>query len=277
MATFKDRVLRSDDRPVWIDWTEYAGRLLAAGHPPWLDATAAVAWQKKSQALLRSDVLSIPVERIAAAWIAEHPALREAMAARSRPVYPVKTLLGDEGLRSLLVATVRAMRASMPGPLVALSLPSPRAWVGEAYRQAHDATVDAGDDEADSAALYLADFLRPFGDAGVDVVELVETDATEPACDTDTACYQSVCNVAAHYRWDIGLRVSGRRYDGSRGTFDFITSGGVVPECIHGWLVDAEFWSGQPLPARGSSGFWYATVPADANPEQVLERRSLLG
>lgn len=276
MAAFTEKVRGGGERTLWLDYADYAGRLLAGGSVPWLDVAAFVAWIRKAQGLLRADVIGFPVDRFVGAWLAAHPTLGAAMAAKSRAAFPIKTLLGDEAMRAELVALVKALRAGAAGTTLALSLPSPRAWVAQAYRQAHGTDVDVGDDEADAAALYIADFARAFGEAGVDVLELVETAESEPESAAATACYQAVCNVAGHYRWDIGLRVPGARYDGSAGTFDFITTPGAVVAAAHGQSVAPEFWSGAALPATVPASFWYATIPAGSTPEIVLERLALL-
>ena len=114
---------------VWLDSHNYAGRLLAGGAPPWLDVAAFVAWQRKAQGLLKSNVASLPVAPVVAAWLETRPDLREAMGAKTRAVYPLKVLLADEMLREHLVEMARGMRSAVGG-LLALALPSPRAWGG---------------------------------------------------------------------------------------------------------------------------------------------------
>src|SRR5512143_2957635 len=152
MPAFIDHVLASGGKTLWLDYVDYAGRLLAGGEVPWLDNASCGAWLRKAQGLLHSDVVSLPVDRVCSTWLVGHPALRDAMRARTRAVFPIKTLLADEALRVHLVALVLALRGNAPAPDFALTCPSPRAWVAAAYAQAHDADVDVGEDEADSAA-----------------------------------------------------------------------------------------------------------------------------
>ena len=276
MGVFVDRVRVGGGRVLWLDYVDYAGRLLAAGNVPWLEPASCAAWLRKAQGLLRSDVCALPLERVAAAWLLANPGVCEAMGARSRTVYPIKVLLGEEALRAHLVALYGALRASVPGPVFALSLPSPRAWVQQCYRLAHDSDAEVGEDEADSASLYIADLLRDFGESGVDAIELVETTATEPATAADLACYQSVLNVAGHYRWDCGLRVAGLRYDGQGSSLDFIVSPGSVAGPLHGRVLGPEFWDGLDAPGAAGGTFRYSAVPAECNPERVLERLTTL-
>ncbi len=201
MGAFADLLKRP--RPVlWLDAHEYSAKLLANGKAPWLDVAAFVAWQRKAHGLLKPDVVVLPLAPVIEAWIGAHADLRATMAAKSRAVYPIKVLLADEPLRAHLVELARGLRvgvAGVSGPPLALVLPSPRAWVAIAYRQAHDEAVEVGEDEADSASVFIADFLRAFGEAGVDALMLEEVDGLA----ADAATCQSVLNLAAHYRWDI--------------------------------------------------------------------------
>lgn len=262
---------------LWLDADAYAARLLAGGHAPWLDAAEFAAWQRKAHGLLGSDVACVPVGSVIDAWLAAHPALAEAMRARTRAVFPLKTLLADEALRSHLVAIVRAMRGSVRAPVHALVCPSPRDWVRRAYEAAHGAGIEVGDDEADTATLYLADFLRAFGETALDALLLVESEASEPENAAATACYQSVLNVARNYRWDTGLALPGRRWDGAGAEVDFVVA--PEPAAIRGAsgrVVSADFWSGASAPERVAGQFLFATVPEDCAPELVLERLALL-
>ncbi|HET9692765.1 MAG TPA: hypothetical protein VFP48_00140 [Steroidobacteraceae bacterium] len=279
MGALVERLHGSDPSgaTLWLDTVDYAGRLLASGRPPWLDAAEFAAWQRKTHGLLGSDVAFVPVTPVVDAWLGAQPALVEAMRGRSRTVYPLKTLLADEALRGHLTAMVRALRGSVRAPVHALTCPSPRDWVRRAYEVAHGAAIEVGDDEADTAALYVADFLRTFGETGLDALLLVESDASDPGDATATACYQSVLNVARNYRWDIGLALPGHRWDGAGAEVDFVVA--PEPAVIHGAagrVVPVDFWSGAEAPARAAGQFLFATIPADCAPELVLERLKLL-
>jgi hypothetical protein len=276
MAAFIDRISSGGGIALWLDYTAYAGRLLAGGTVPWLDVSACAAWQRKAQGLLHSDVVSLPVAEVCSAWLESQPSLRSAMGARSRAVFPLKTLLADEALRTHLVDLSRALRGTVTGPVFALACPSPRHWVGEAYGQALGTAVDVGDDEADSAALYLADFLRAFGDSGVDTLLLVESPASEPGGAAGVACYQSALNVAAHYRWDIGLEVPGGRYEGGDAGLDFVIAPHSLPGALTGLVVPETFWNDDSAPEPVNGGFRFAAIPPLATPERVLERLALL-
>jgi hypothetical protein len=276
MAAFINRVAEGGGKTLWLDYVDYAGDLLAGGAIPWLETSHCAAWQRKAQGLLASDVLAMPVARVCSAWLDAHGPLRAAMGAKKRAVFPLKTLLGDEALRAHLVDWLRAVRGSVPGPVLALECPSPRAWVAAAYTQALDAACEVGEDEADSAALYIADFLRIFGESGVDALLLAETGASEPATAAEIACYQSVLNVASHYRWDVGLYVPGLRYTGGEAGLDFVIAPQALPGAVTGLEIPAAFWDGAAEPAAQPGSFRHAIIPRHADPERVLERLALL-
>jgi hypothetical protein len=265
----------SSGRPLlWLDHTDYAGALLANNAVPWMDAAGYVAWQRKAQGLLKSDVPSLPVAAVCAAWLQARPDLAEAMAAKRRAVFPIKTLLADEALRAHLVELIRGLRACFSAQPLALVCPSPRRWVSDAYRLVHgaDAEVEVGDDEADSAAMYMADFLRSFGDAGIDVLLLQESTDSEPAEDAQLELYQPVLNIAAHYRWEVGLLLPAGRYQGAAPGFAFAVAPAALPAAVAGTIVETGFWNGAAAVPCPPQGLRYAEIPADAQPEAVLQR-----
>ncbi|PPE74358.1 hypothetical protein C3942_10060 [Solimonas fluminis] len=253
-------LLASGRRPLWLDYGDYAGALLGGGAMPWLDVAGTIALQRKAQGLLRSDVLQLPVAAVAQAWVAAHPALREAMAAKRRAVVPLKTLLADEALRAHLVELARGLRACFAEAPLALACPSPRAWVAAAYRLAHGEETEAGEDETDSAAVYMADFLRSFGEAGIDVL-LLQEGAQPPLPEL----YTPVLNVAAHYRWEAGLQ-------GPAGLAASGLAFVIAPESASGRPLAPAYWGGAAAEDCPAQGFRYAAIPADAQPESVLKR-----
>ena len=278
MAAFLERLAAADRKLLWLDYTDYAGALLAGGAVPWLDLSACLAWQRKAQSLLRSDVIAVPAAAICDAWLAAHPEDRAAMGEKQRVTYPLRTLVANVTLRAHLLELVCAVRASFADRTLVLACPSPRLWVGEAYGQAFgaDAHVVVEEDEADSAAVYIADFLRSFGDAGVDALLLEESTQSEPASAAGLACYQPVLNVAAHYRWDVGLSVPGARYAGGEGGLAFVIAPHPLPGAHAGAVVPAAFWKGESPPDCPAGGFRYCRIPVDAAPECVLDRLALL-
>ncbi len=270
--------LQSGRKLLWLDAVDYAGALLAGGAVPWLDTAAYLAWSRKAQSLLRPDVVSLSLDRVCVAWLDANPSLREAMAAKSRAVYPLKVLLADDALRAQLVDLVKGLRSGSSEQPLALECPSPRLWVAIAYAQAHgaDADVEVGDDEADSAALLMADFLRVFADAGVDLLLLHESAQSEPESAAGIECYQSVFNVAAHYRWAVGLHVPAGRYAGGESALAFVLAPRTLPDGVSGHVLASSFWETGDAGTVPAQGLRYAQVPAGLQPEQVLERLGAL-
>lgn len=262
---------------LWLDYTQYAAALLAGGQPPWLDVGACVAWQRKAHGLLRSDVLSLDVQPVVLAWLEAHSTLREAMAAKRRAMYPLKILLADAALRQHLQELASGLRSSFAQTPLALVCPSPRLWLLQAYRLAHgdDAQPELGEDEIDGASLYVADFLRAFGEAGLDVLLLRESEESEPASLEVLAFYQSVLNVAAHYRWRCALLTPAGRCEGCDG-IDLLIAPQPAARGSAGLLLKPSVWDGTEAPPCPPGGLRYLEIPRQAQPEAVLQRLAAL-
>lgn len=259
---------------LWLEGSDYAEQLLAGGHAPWLDVAAGIAWQRKMQELLPSDVLTIDVARIATALCAAQPALARAMAEKQRGGYALKTLLADEALRQHLTEWIVALRAALPQPMLCLKLLAPGAAVAQAWQLAHGtaAVTEADEDQIDAAALYQADFLRTFSAAGLDALVLVEPVAG-PGAEIQ-ALYQSLLNVATGYQWCVGLQVPGGQ-DGVSLTegFSFVIADAqqTLPTAVR---VADVFWQTDVVPV--AAAVRYARVPPGLQPERVLQRLQVL-
>ena len=277
MGRLVDAIASPTTPLVWLDSDAYASRLFAT-LPPWLDVAGLVGWRRKAQGLLRSDVVTLPIEDVCSVWLEANITLAQEMLMKQRNLYPLKTLLADSALRAHLAGLARAIRQSFSELPLVLVTPSPRAWIGAAHAAVH-ATGDAievDDDDADSAAVYVADFLRTFADCHIDALLLDETRVTQPASSASLAPYQAVLNVAAHYRWDVGMKLA-------MPSSSELASAGVSfvisPEpsdVISGTSVDAFFWSGHAPSPRPSKGFRHADIPAALSPEVALERVAVL-
>lgn len=278
MGLFINLESANSERPLWLDSTAYTARLLEGGQAPWLEIASFLSWQRKAQGLLRSDVIALQAEPVVDALLAMHPALRSAMAAKSRALFPLKTLLAATQLREQLSEMLGGLRACFPGTPLAFVVPSPRRWIALSYRQAFgaDADVEAGVDEFDSASVYVADFLRCFSESGLDILLLDEAADTEPASPEDIEWYRPVLNVATHYRWQLGVRLPLATVDpGKIEGIDFF----IAPRPLAastGVLTPDTFWTGNPPPACPAGHFRTADIPAEANPELVLDRVAVL-
>ena len=277
MANFMD-ILGAATLPLWLDATAYTARLLEGGEPPWLEVANFLAWQRKAQGLVRSDVVALPVEPVVAALLAREPQLATAMAAKPRALFPLKTLLAEAQLREQLGEMLAGLRACFTGTPLALVIPSPRSWIVRSHAQAlgPGKLLEVGGDDIDSASMYVADFLRSFSEAGLDVLLLEEDEGAEPASLEAIEWYRPVLNVAMHYRWATGLRLP-------RGELGAVAVAGldycIAPQALDlptGIVTPPAFWTGAAAPACAPGGFRHAQIPADASPEEVLERLALL-
>lgn len=264
-------LLHAGRKPLWLDYHDYAARLLNKGISPWLDVAACVAWQRKAQGLLQSDVMTLPLGAVCAAWVDANDTLRQLLASKPRTVFALKTLVAQEALRRLLVELAQSLRASFTTQPLALVCSTPRSWVIEAYRMAHgEAPETVGDEDMDSAAVYMADFLRCFGDSGVDILLLHEAPDSAPMSADQRALYQPVFNVAAHYRWELGLGLPADQMPPGQAQAGFV----ILPVGVtgQGVLVPSDFWEGAMPPDCPANGFRYAQIPAQAQPERVLQK-----
>jgi hypothetical protein len=279
MVALIQRVLESGSP--WLDYAGYAGNLLAAGRVPWTMVDGALAWLRQSQGLLRSSVVQLPTHAVVAAWLEEYPELTRAMAARSRIAYPLRTLLGDQGLRSHLYTLTEAAAASLPSVPLVLNIPSPRAWLRQSYHQAFPhGPIELNEDAIDSAAAYIADFLRGFPQTKVAGVLLSEDgEATAPSIET-VNLYRSIFNLANHYRWDVGIHTPQANSDTALAATAQGPNFWIAPDPVagkgNGIIVPSSFWSNGKLPDSATGCFHFATIPTEAIPEVVLERLALL-
>lgn len=262
-------------RLLWLNHERYSAPLLAGGDPPWLDSAACVAWARQAHGLLGSDVLTLPLAEVAAAWLAREPALKAEMAEKTKRAHgPLKACLASAPLREHAAALASALRAALPEAIFALVLPSPRDWADAALTLAggtSDAEVD--EDAANAAAASIADFLRLFATASVDAVLLRETRAWD-AAETGLwlELYQPVANVARHYGWDWGLQAPAAIATGAAHAPDFVIAPPPAGTGVAGLLVPESFWQGGDLPAPRPDTFDVADIPASAHPETVLAR-----
>ncbi|HVO46812.1 MAG TPA: hypothetical protein VMT29_10805 [Steroidobacteraceae bacterium] len=247
MGRWLERVRTASRPPLWLDDTAYASALLAQGKPPWRDAAAVVAWRRKAMQLLKPDVAVIDVAALGRAW--PHRA----------------DLLQEPAFRDHLGEITRALRASTDKPL-ALSLPAPAAWraqVAESIQCEWELDVEAIDDLAGD----MAGLLRSQSESGIDAVLLREAAISAEQCALHLDLYSSLTNTAHHYRWDIGLHAPGG-VPADLAAFDFA----IAPAGALGVELGPQFWAGDAAQPAIGGAFHFATVPADAQPSQVLAR-----
>ena len=257
--------------PLWIDGWKYGEKLLNNGSAaPWTDVGALVSFHNKLQGLLTSDVLTVSVDAFYDFWLKQNPDLLQQMADKRRLGFALRTLLADQSAKEQLHEVVKAICDSNTGTPVLLEMSSPKRWVGVAHCQAQKKdTAEVSWDDAEGAAMYVADFLRFFSDTGLNGVLLRDTEGEGPANEADALRYQPVINVARHYEWHVVL-------DGCSGGYSVSPEQGVTyclgQQGASGQKLDpAYFVDNQAIPSLVEGQFFYVDIPVDAVPERVLE------
>lgn len=231
---------------LWIESTAYSEKLLAGGSAPWADVAQLINWIGRGQALLKSDVVTLPVMPIVEAWLSSHPDLGRAMAEKSRPSFALRILLSDEPLRKFVASVTAGLAATLATAPLVLRLPDAGQWLVDAHRHATGNALIPDEDFAEDGAAYVADWLRSLSDGvGGLLVEGAGGTALAP-----------VHNVAGYYGWKVGTF-------GSSGDFA-IAAAPVVGITT---IVEAPFDGAVPE-ARAR----YVAIPPDAQPELVLAK-----
>ena len=261
-------------RPVWFDAAAYGrARLLGGGDVPWRSPAELSSFFAKIGGMFHSDAILVDLADLFAQRTAADQQLRAAMAARSRPGYALRTLLGDEQARGTAVEAVRVLAAtSGPVPLV-LSVPAPGRWLVAAAQQAGSDPGPPDVGRAETAAMYSADFLRIFAGTGVDGLLLHE--GRVPAGELiHPEAYRPVLNVAGHYEWPVLVRTDAAAawpHGPVPGVAVWLGSAGPdEPSGRWGMVAGPDFWEGVTPPAEAD--LVLAPVPAEAEPEAVMKQ-----
>jgi hypothetical protein len=261
-------------RPIWYDPAAYGrAKLLGGGQLPWHSPAEVTAFFGKTQAMFGSDAMLVGIADVFAQRAAADEALRTAMAARTRSGYALRTLLGDEQARATAAEAVRALAATSGTVPLVLTAPTPGRWLVAAARQAGSDPGTPDTSQAETAAMYCADFLRTFAGAGVDGLLLDEGRATADDLVPPEAS-RPVLNVAEHYEWPVLIRTDAAAAwpQGSvPGVAAWLGSAAPAePSGRWGIVPGAEFWDGAGPPA--DADLVLAAVPAGADPEAVMKR-----
>jgi len=274
-------------RPVWFDAAAYGrARLLGGGDLPWRAPAELTSFFGKTQAMFGSDAILADVADVFAQRAAADQGLRTAMAARSRPGYALRTLLGDERARADAAVAVGALAATKGAVPLVLTVPAPGRWLAAAAAAANPGAVPPEAGQAETAAMYSADFLRTFGDAGVDGLLLdegpVPAEGPVPVGQlTDPEAYRPVLNVAEHYGWPVLIRTEAAAawphgpvagvalWIGSSAPAAAPADAGGAPG-RWGVVAGPDFWADADPPA--DADLVLAPIPAQADPEAVMKR-----
>jgi hypothetical protein len=248
--------LASGSRLVWLNDTAYTTRVLMNGAVSWTHPAAVVQWRRNALQLLNPDVAVLDILAAARGWAQSHGTQSSAV---------LNWVHADPEFAAYISDLIRALRASTDKPL-ALEMPSPRKWLAVSPGLAAERPVE-DDDLIEDIAAEIARFLRLQAHAGVDAILLHEADAPDPRIETALACYASLFNTARHFRWDLGIHVP-RPWTLSPRGFDYV----IAPRGAAGVEVPEAFWYGASAPPLAPGSFYYAEIPEEAEPSEVLGR-----
>jgi len=250
--------------PLILDHASIGSHRLLRDRPvPWTDPVACQSYFGQAQSLFRPDATLVDVGAAYTQQLALRPELAEAMAARTRTGFALKTLLADSGVSTEVAQLVRVLSQTSREPLV-LQIPSPVRWLALAQLAAGASDLSGlQPDHAEAASMYVADWLRGFEELPVAVLLLdarrddVPGLAGLPADELTT--YTPLTNVTGHYRWALAVRTDG--------TLDVhgAPEGGV--------LLAESFWDDGVVPP---ASLMLGEIPTHLEPEQVLARLELL-
>ncbi|MGW3954479.1 hypothetical protein ACWEKM_26900 [Streptomyces sp. NPDC004752] len=246
-----------------IDHQRYARAVILQGRPiPWTDPVAFAQYTGQAQGLLGPDTVLLDLGAYYDDALARRDALRADLSARPRTGYALRTMLAHERTALAAVELAELVARTTAAPLV-VQIPSPMLWLALTHELSGAGPLsDLTADHAETAAMYVADWLRRLAAAPVSMLLLDERD---PRADllpqVDDSAWAPVGNVTDHYRWALGHRTGhGVRVAGSG---------------LTGPRIPQEFWHGDGV-ALPSGDFLLADIPADAAPETVLAQLAKL-
>jgi len=249
-------------RAVLVDSLDYARAVFLQGKPvPWDEPTRYANFARQAQAVLPGDAALLPLDRFYAHRLDGTTELGEAMLAKSRTGYALRTLLTHPGTTRDVIELATIFARTQREALI-LQIPSPLQWLARTHPASNaTAAADLDADDAENASMYVADWLRGFAALPVAAVLLDDRafPGSTPLHRVDLPAYAPVANVTDHYGWSLGLRrADGIEVAGGAGA----VTGSVIPPAF--WLAGDDV-----LPA---GDFLLAEIPQRAVPEEVIAR-----
>lgn len=270
---------------LWIDFNDYTKKLLLGkGENPWTTPAAYMSYYGQAYGLVKADVVSINVWDLFQHWMKEDSEAIPSMAGKRRVTVALKAMLEAYAPRELLAEVITALGNNYgdTAPLV-LTIPSPRSLLIKAHQAANGELADVDEMKVDTAAMYLADFLRYFSETNLSGVLLMEDAELLPSSSEELSWYQPIYNVAKHYRWTTGLYLPSKDVAFSAPEdVDIVIfpSGSETQDAggcgVSGVEITEALWSDSQAPVAAGGGFYYFSIPDDAQPEAVLETLSAL-
>jgi hypothetical protein len=270
-----DALHGSAHQAVWLDDAHYCQQLLAPAGIPWWPADDYGAFCKRAVDLLGNDVIVLSLEHASAAYLDDHAALQEQMRTTTNALRPLRALLADEGQREYVGDLARQLRAAFPRRPVVLAVREPGQWAQVLYHRVHGPESPSGGFDSDFASVYVADHLRVFESSEVDSVLIDDEPLSGGDGQEPLDCAGPVAKVAAHYRWDFGVRTQSPDlvYDGNPA---YVIGMAASDETLSAAVVPEQFWTDPTTELDMCGDFLYAHVPPQIEPERALERLAVL-
>ncbi len=262
---------------LWINFNDYTKKLLLGkGENPWTTPASYMSFYGQAHGLVKAQVVVLDVWDLFQHWMKEDANAIPSMAGKRRVTVALKAMLEAFAPRELLAEVITALGNNYGSstPMV-LVIPSPRSLLVKAHQAANGELAEPDEMNVDTAAMYMADFLRYFSETDLSGVMLVEDPELMPANGEELSWYQPIYNVAKHYRWSVGVYLpsADTDYDVPADiNFAIAPAGSPTAAKSKGVEITDILWgdkAGEALPA--TNGFYYLTIPTDAKPEEVLD------
>jgi hypothetical protein len=265
---------------LWLDHTAFTKRvLLPDGGIPYDTPASFMSYYIQANGLVKPDVAILDVQDIYRDWLRLNPVARTEMAGKKRLVFALKKMLEAPAPKTLLAEIILAVLSHLNGRLpVVLVLPSPRHWLAWANVEANGVEPELTEDSIGDASVYLADFIRYFSELELTGLLLTEQAGHQPASEAEVELYRPLLNVAAHYRWSVGLQLPEPSSLGFCAGISFIIAPGfqqAAPD-LAGVDVGGVIWQGQAPPLIQKNQFYFTNIPEHEPPEHVLTVLSAL-
>jgi hypothetical protein len=268
---------------LWIDFNAYAKQLLLGENEnPWATPAAYMSFYKQAHGLVSAEVVVLDVWDLFQHWMQDDTDALPSMSGKKRITVALKTMLEAFAPRELLAEVITAMSNNYAGsvPMV-MVMPSPRSLIAKAHKAANGDDVIPEESHVDTAAMYVADYLRYFSETELSGVLFLEDTVLMPTSSEELGWYQPVFNVAKHYRWSVGVHLpfTGEGFDlPDDVNFSIVPAGSSSATNSMGVDISNSIWDGQDideLPAN-ENGFYYLNIPEETKPECVLDTLSSL-
>lgn len=269
---------RASKTGLWLNAHAFAEHVLCEGSTlAWSKSTEFADQYRSLQGIVEADRLSLPILGFFNDWIQRNPHILQRMTGKSRLRFALKKFLTDESMRAELTDFVGAVCAMVDAEIL-LELPSNSSLVSWAHMLANPGSEVATltDVDIDSTSVYLADTVRQLKSTklGGLVATVAEKDLE---ADAEAELYRPLMNVADNYRWAFAFRLLGNAAAAfNNDGYDVLgqLSSESLTQTVY--TLPPEFWQKPIAIEERKRGFFYAELPAFAEPESVRRALSVL-